>query len=154
MVTKVTSCWTLPQIKFFIRRDITYHTFHEDVFPFKVQTSQTPYVFPLTTPSTPSLPPTFFELVLHIHTPAPLVPTTSSGRQVKPPRYLNDYISGVVPTSCSYSLNFYFNLSNLTPSYFAFICSITDVPGPFTYAQASVHLEWREAMQLELEALK
>lgn len=147
--------------KIFISRDVV---FHEEVFPFfsnKSAVSSVPFpvdsssslpnfpspsappVSPVWTspPPIPSSPPTVF------------FPTTSSGRQVKPPPHLSDYICGAVQSNCQYPLSSFLSLDNLSPSYSSFISSITIVPEPSTYAQASAYQEWRDAMTAELDAL-
>lgn len=137
--------------KVLISRDVV---FHEHIYPFATS-HPSPSVdsFPV------HAPPVHFSTLhsqsslvdLPISSPAPAssspLPTTRSGRTVKPPSLWNDYICTVAHTSCKYPLSSFIGHSNLSPSYSAFIASITAVPEPSTFEQASAYVEWRDAMK-------
>lgn len=106
-------------------------------------------ISPISTPT-----PDFSDpLVVSIPPTLPSLRTTSSGRTVKPPAHLSDYIYGTAISSCIYPISNYVSFSNLSPSYSSFIAAITVIPEPSSYAKAST-AEWRDAMKLELDALQ
>lgn len=147
--------------KVFVSRDVV---FHEHTFPFhspntSLPTSSFPLHIPLS--SQPDSPSQHILSIDHIlsspaappHASSLPVKTTSSGRIIKSPKYLNDYICGNIQSNCAYPISNFVSYSNLSPSYASFIAAINVVPEPSTYAKASTYAEWREAMRTELDAL-
>lgn len=135
--------------KVLISRDVI---FHENIFPFPLHLPSASTHVPLSTPPV---------LDTDLHVPhasqSPSLPypiRTSSGRQVRTPACLNDYICGDVQTTSLYPLSSYLSHSQLSSSYSAFISSITAVPEPSTYAKAATYTKWRDAMKTELDALQ
>lgn len=56
--------------------------------------------------------------------------------------------------STSYPLGSIVSYSNLNPTYNAFVCLLSTLQEPKTYAQACKNTHWQQAMQTELKALE
>lgn len=144
--------------KILIIRDVV---FHEHIFPFATQHS-TPVPFPLYISFIPSSSPASAidsslipAATSHPNPHSPIThPTTRSGKIVKPPSFLNDYIRASIHSTYQYHLHSFISHSNLSPTYSSFTASIIVVHEPSSYAQASVYSEWRAAMDTELHALQ
>ncbi|XP_042027232.1 uncharacterized protein LOC121774418 [Salvia splendens] len=121
---------------------------------------------PASSPQTSSSPPQTSPSPSHITPISDDLPSSSSnpintssdsnisrtGRTIKPPSHLTDFICNSVSSSTPYRISAYFTLSKLSPEYLKYIVLMSAVYEPTTYNQASQYLEWQQAMQDELSA--
>lgn len=76
-------------------------------------------------------------------------------RNVKPPIWLKDYVTPSKPTTnCKYPIPNYIGYSHLSNKYQAYLSSFLAIQEPRTFAEATQHPEWIDAMQQEINALE
>ncbi|KAL0451427.1 UNVERIFIED_CONTAM: Retrovirus-related Pol polyprotein from transposon RE2 [Sesamum latifolium] len=142
--------------------------FYEGTFPFStISQNDTSLPMPnvqlqldhmMETVSPPDSPPaTLTELTPSSHTApvvAPIVPDSvhvdnlplrRSHRQIHRPGWLNDFVSSVSSPSL---------LHSNSADYTSFVASLSTLQEPNTYLEAVKHIQWRDAMKEELDALE
>jgi hypothetical protein len=143
----------------FISRNVT---FHEHILPYTPSqsspTSSWTY-FPSSPDPPPVIPSSFIDDEPSITTPSipppPIVPIRTSSRNINPPTYLQDYVCNASQhISNVYPISNYLSYNNLSHSHSSFALSLLHHVEPKTYAEASKHECWRQAMQDELTALE
>ncbi|KAL0291613.1 UNVERIFIED_CONTAM: Retrovirus-related Pol polyprotein from transposon TNT 1-94 [Sesamum radiatum] len=157
--------YELDENVMFVSRDVI---FHDEIFPFMKQTetvSECPLPIPIAdqdlviqssvapTDSSPIDVPSTSLPVDDSRSPPPHIPVEilpdllwRSTRPISKPVWMNDFVC-----SSSHSVNV---ITHVAPSHSAFVASLSHLEEPKTYNQARQHSEWREAMHVELQALK
>ncbi|KAI5347152.1 hypothetical protein L3X38_015031 [Prunus dulcis] len=119
----------------------------------------------LSTSLTPPLSSTFLDLPVHL-TPTDPPPLPRRPERVKRPHsHFSDYQAHhmalltpkVVSSSMSgtrYALHQYVSYSGLSPAYWNFVCNISQLVEPSSYAQACQDPKWVATMHSELQALE
>ncbi|KAL0399945.1 UNVERIFIED_CONTAM: Retrovirus-related Pol polyprotein from transposon RE1 [Sesamum radiatum] len=144
-------------------RDVS---FYESIFPYSAsETSTHSHPLPIVplhsdtlpestsilviTPSVTNSPPSPIDTsTSHSHTenaPPNTYPLRRSQRQKQAPIWLNDFVSSSINSSLIYSCN---------AAYFSFVASLSILQEPQSYSEAVQHEEWRNAMQVEIDALE
>lgn len=110
------------------------------------------------------LPDSFISIAHSISTDDIPVPTSSptevitrSNRVSKLPSYLNDYIcatSSITLPDFLYSINTVLSYSRVSSTHKNYITCMSSLKEPSSYLQASKDPDWRQAMQLEVDALE
>ena len=146
----------------FISRNVI---FHETEFPLSHQTpssfpdsplpvSETTLPYTDTNLSLPLLPQQNTSQPNNIDDVSIAAPHHSaSGRVIKTPTHLTDYICNSVVSTSKYPISSYFSLAKLSQPYLKFIILLSILTEPNSYKQAAQHPEWVLAMQEELQAL-
>ncbi|KAH0737540.1 hypothetical protein KY290_036245 [Solanum tuberosum] len=87
--------------------------------------------------------------------PSTVIPTRKSTRHVKPPTWLQDYVSKPLGAhACVYPLSDVLGYSSLSPKYQTYIAQLSTEYEPNTYKEAVKDPRWIKAMQSELKALE
>lgn len=81
-------------------------------------------------------------------------PIRQSSRLTKPPICTQDYICPTLAQPSPHSISNFLSYSKLSTPYKAFLTSISSFQEPATYHDAILDPRWRDAMDLELAALK
>ncbi|KAL2240956.1 UNVERIFIED_CONTAM: Retrovirus-related Pol polyprotein from transposon RE1 [Sesamum indicum] len=131
--------------------------FYEDVFPFSVSIPNTnscplpllnPFadiISPFHDTSSASVPSPEPSLSTSDSSPASVQPLRRSTRIFQRPAWMNDFVcSSQHPSS----------LHSCTPAYISFVASLSVLQEPKSFSEAVQHKEWREAMDMELQALE
>lgn len=145
----------------FISRNVI---FHEHILPYTPSqpSSTSSWTYFPSSPSSdipsPIISPPFIDDDIHSSLPTPsppIVPIRTSSRNKQTPTYLQDFVCNVsTPSLHSYPISNYLSHNNLSQSHSSFALSILHHIEPKTYAEASKHEFWRQAMQDELSALE
>jgi hypothetical protein len=161
--------YDLQSREIFVSRHVT---FHENFLPYPHSSlSTTPdweYFSSTTDSATPNQSPTIrspaiiddiLPSSLRTNPPAsPPIPNIQpvsrhSTRPIITPSYLQDYVCNNIHTS-PYPITNYISHHNLSNSYSSFVMSLHTNTEPKSYAKASKHDCWKQAMQVELQALE
>ena len=158
--------YDLNSREIFISRHVT---FHENFLPYPHTSSSTSPSWQYfshfhSSPASPDLhsPPIIDDII----TPSPSLPESPSpsphippiaprhsSRNFHTPAYLQDYICNNI-TASTYPISNYISHHLLSNNHSSFVMSLHTQPEPKTYAEASKLDCWKQAMQVELQALE
>lgn len=145
----------LESNKMFISRNVV---FHEDIFPLMKKngsSDMTDFFTSLDSESSDSPHPS-----PNINTPSPNIHPSSSLKPISdtrtknPPSYLRDYHCYSTTTQTHHPTSPTLSYSKLSPSYHAYINSISQIPIPTSFAEAQKSKEWGEAVDAEFNAME
>jgi len=153
--------------RFFVSRHVT---FHETFLPYHHTSLSTPPDWEYfstsppsnniaTTSNSPAIIDDILPLSPNLDPPSPpslsfaLVIPRRSTRQTTTPSNLQDYVCNNTRVS-PYPIHNYVSHHSLSNNYSSFVMSLHTTTEPKTYAEASKHDCWKQAMQVELQALE
>jgi hypothetical protein len=152
----------------FVSRHVS---FHENILPYHTDSTSTTLSWeyfsstPVTadiqssTPTDNNCSPSIFDdLPIPVTSPpaspSPVIdPPRHSTRIRNPPTHLKDFVCSNIHSS-TYPLHQYLSYDNISSNHFSFIAALHTQTEPTTYAEASKHACWNQAMQVELLALE
>ncbi|KAH0684306.1 hypothetical protein KY289_022058 [Solanum tuberosum] len=157
---------TLHTKEFIVSTDVV---FKEDIFPFQDMSSSVPTLFPILQPlevsdTYPLLVVLLHDIILHetdstsSSDPPPMysssLPMRRSFRTTRPPIWMHDFHITQPKYGSLYPMSNHVCYDHLSSSYGTTLSSHSSISEPTSFAKASSHHQWVEAMKSEIAALE